>query len=221
MSPRSARTTAVIIFFTALAAAAIYTFRFSLRDNLFPRNFGVVDEHVLYRAGRLTPAATDEIVRRNGIKTIIDLGAYQGIPLDERLAQRTADALGVKRHVFTLEGDGTGHPMGYVEALRIIRDPANQPVLVHCAAGAQRTSVCVMLYEHVEHGVSLDAAYEQALDHKHDPARNPQMLPYVRRWADAIESAVKSGGTIDAPEYRAYRPLPAGAPLEPPVALPR
>ncbi len=216
---------ALVVFFVLIGIAVGWVVRYNFRDNLIPRNFAVVDEGKLYRSGRLTPAATKSVVEANGIKTIVDLGAYEGIPTDEKLAQRTAEALGVRRITFTLDGDGTGHPMGYVEALRIIRDPANQPVLVHCAAGAQRTSVCVMLYRSLTQGASYEQSIDEAMDHKHDPKKNPRLWPYVQQWGKAIEQAVKDGGTIEASQFRAYKPpvtatLPAASPAPTPASTP-
>ncbi len=202
----SHRQLAVVVLVATLCGAGGWVLRFSVRDNVMPRNYGVVDEGHVFRAGRLTPAATETLVKRHGIKTIVDLGAYEGIPDDERLAERTALALGVTRHVFTLDGDGTGHPMGYVEALRLIADPANQPVLIHCAAGAQRTTVCVMLYEKIVHNVELEETLKVSMEHKHDPKKNPKLWPYVEKWAAEIERAYRGGGVIDAPEFRAFRP---------------
>lgn len=223
------RPLSLVVFFVLLGIAVGWVVRYNFRDNLIPRNFAVVDEGKLYRSGRLTPAATKSVVEAHAIKTIIDLGAYEGIPADEKLAQQTAEALGVRRITFTLDGDGTGHPMGYVEALRIIRDPANQPVLVHCAAGAQRTSVCVMLYRSLTQGASYEQSLDEAMDHKHDPKKNPKLWPYVQQWGKLIEQAVKDGGTIEAPQFRAYKPavtatspatLPATSPEAKPSATP-
>lgn len=196
----------MIVLVATLCGAGGWVLRYGVRDNVLPRNYGVVDDGHVYRAGRLTPAATETLVKQHGIKTIVDLGAYEGIPDNERLAQRTADALGVTRHVFTLDGDGTGHPMGYVEALRLITDPKNQPVLIHCAAGAQRTTVCVMLYEKIVNNVPLEETLRVSMDHKHDPKKNPKLWPYVEKWAAKIEQAYRDGTVIDAPEFRKYRP---------------
>lgn len=185
----------------ALAVAAVLTlgglgFRYGIRDQIIPRNFDVVSSGKVYRSGRLTPAMTEKVVRENGIRTIVDLGAFSQ-PADQRVAAQTAEALGVRRHVFALEGDGTGDPQMYVDALRIIADPANQPVLVHCAAGSERTSACVMMYRKGYEGVGFDQSFHEALEHKHRPQRNPAMRPYVEQWGDRIIEAAKSGRPLD------------------------
>lgn len=165
----------------------------AIHPTLFPKNFGVVDAGKVYRSGELTPAATRRVVEQNRIRTIIDLGAYDKDPAGERAAERTAAALGVERRVFRLEGDGRGNPNAYVEALRIMADPAKQPVLVHCSAGAQRTGACVILYRTVVEGKTRAEAMPEAYDHRHDPQDNPQLTPYLDEWAAAIEHAFRAG----------------------------
>lgn len=187
----------VLVFLGAWAA------RYNVRDNVIARNFGVVQEGVLYRAGRLTPSQTRQVVEEKKIRTIIDLGAYRGKPVDERNAQRTAEALGVVRFTFALEGDGSGDPNDYAQALRIIAKPEFQPVLVHCAAGAQRTGVCVIFYREIFQGRSLDEAFAEALEHKHDPRKNPTVRAYTREWHDEVARAVRDGSTIAWPEAAA------------------
>jgi protein tyrosine/serine phosphatase len=168
-----------------------------VRPNLIPKNFGVVDAGKLYRSGELTPAATKRVVEENHIKTIVDLGAYDVDPAGERIADRTAASLGVERHVFRLNGDGTGNPNAYVEALRILTDPAKQPALVHCSAGSQRTSACVLLYREIVQGKPFLADMSEALEHGHDPAKNARLRPYLEEWHAKIAEAFRSGGMIE------------------------
>jgi hypothetical protein len=176
--------------------------------SLFPENFGEVFPGILYRSADLTPAATDLVHSRHHIRTIVDLGAYHPGSPEEATAQRTADALGVRRYVFRLEGDGTGNPNAYVAALRVIADPANQPVLVHCAAGAQRTSGCVILYHHYFEGRSIEDVYPESFGFRHSPRKNPRLRPYLDRWVGAIDAALRTGSHVPG-----FDPLDAGSPI--------
>jgi tyrosine-protein phosphatase SIW14 len=172
-------------------------YRFEVRDNLFPPNFGVVEPGVLYRSAALSPAGTRRVHDQYHIKTIIDLGAYEPGSPEEAVAARTAEALGVKRQVFRLEGDGTGNPNAYVAALRVITDPSNQPVLVHCSAGAQRTSACVMLYRSIVQGKDMiGPVYEDSFRYGHDPRRNTRLAPYLMEFREKIAQAYRTGSTI-------------------------
>lgn len=178
------------------AAVAVVLYFVAVRPNVWPPNFGVVEAGKVYRAAALTPGATRALQREHGIKTIIDLGGFDKKPVENRNARRTAKALGINRYEFWLEGDGTGNPNAYVAALRVLADPNAYPVLIHCSAGAQRTSGCVMLYREVFQGKGLDETYAESFEFRHDPEDNPRLLPFLKQHEGAIAAAAKSGGWI-------------------------
>ena len=185
-----------LVVVVAAAVAVGWVLRYHVRDNVWPRNFGVVQEGVLYRSGRQTEAMMARLVREHGIRTIVDLGnAPRGSAASGHWDQ-VAAALGVERYAFGLQGDGTGDPNDYVAALKVIRDPAKRPVLVHCAAGAQRTSVCVALHRTIDEGWPLERAMGEALEYRHRPEKNPALRPYVERWQGAIAEALRTGKGI-------------------------
>ena len=180
-----------------LLVGAGLVYRYAVRDNVFPRNFGVVEPGVLYRSAALTAASTRHVHDQYHIKTIIDLGAYAPDSPAEAMAARTAAALGVQRRVFRLEGDGTGNPNAYVAALRVIADPTNQPVLVHCSSGAQRTGACVMLYRTIVQGQNLmGTIYEDSFRYGHNPRRNTRLAPYLLDYKDRIAQAFRTGSMV-------------------------
>ena len=173
-----------------------------LKDHLIVRNFGVVVEGEVYRSGRLTPTTLRRVILENGIRTVVDLGAYDHRPEQARRIRETADELGVTKFDVTMIGDGRANPNGYVEVLRILTDPQRRPVLVQCSAGAQRTGAAVLLYRHVVEGVPIQEAYPEAFLHGHEPD-SWAMLAYVADWASAIGDA-----------YRTGRPIPGVPPIE-------
>lgn len=180
-----------ILLSHVLIAVAVVTlgglfFRYNIRDNVIPRNFGVVEQGQIYRSGRLSSAMMAKVVRENNIKLVIDLGAFAPGSPEEILAQRTAQALGVRRVRFSLEGDGTGNPQHYIDALKLVADPANRPVLVHCAAGSERTSGCIMLYRRAFEGVPFETSMAESRAHKHDPEGNPALTEYLRKNGEEI-----------------------------------
>ena len=162
--------------------------------NVVPKNFGVVEEGAIYRSGVLTTAAFEDVVEDNDVRTVVDLRHEARNTQREKAA---AEALGLRYVQLPLFGDGRGDPNMYVQALRIMNDPEAQPVLVHCSAGAERTGGAVALYRHIFEGVPLDEAYAECAEHRHDPARNPNLKPMLDAWVDEIERAVRTGGTID------------------------
>lgn len=193
----------------AVVAAIAIVWRKGVRDYVIPRNFGVVDNAQVYRSGALTPPMLRQVLTNRRIKTVIDFGAFDpGSRADER-EQKIALDLGATRFVMRLNGDGRGNPNAYVQALRLMSDPAHRPILVHCAAGAQRTGAAVMLYRIIVEGWSLDDAYREAQRYGHDPAGDWPMLAFAARWLDEIETAYREGGWIEG-----------FAPIEPTLSAP-
>lgn len=178
--------------------------------HVVPKNFGVVEEGVLYRSGELTTTALASVVRERGIRTIVDFGAHDHDPDDERREQRTAEILGVDRHVLNLNGDATGDPNRYAEALRIMSDPDAQPILVHCAAGSQRTGCAVALYRSLVQGWDDGRALAETTEYRHDPEDNPRLPRMYRAWKAEVGRALESGAPIPYTPDRPFNGVPDG-----------
>lgn len=166
-----------------------------VKDYIIPRNFGIVEPGMIYRSGRLKPNVLTNLHDEYKLHTIIDLGAYLPGSDDDRAEQNVADTLGMERHTFSLKGDGTGDPNAYVEALRLMVDPAHQPVLVHCSAGAQRTSAAVIVYRNVIEGMPIEQAYPESFDYKHEP-KDYHLLAYLADNIDVIRASFETGRAI-------------------------
>ena len=163
--------------------------------NLVPKNFDVVEPGKVYRSGELTSGAMERVIQDNDIALVIDLGAHHTGSDGAKREARTVEVLGVERILLPLFGDGTGDPNRYVEALRRMRE-ADGAVLVHCAAGAQRTGVAIALYRMIEDGWLMDEALAEAQKYGYDPADNPKLRAYIEQWKDAIVESLETGKTI-------------------------
>lgn len=187
----------VAIGAVASAIAAFAVWDELIKPHVIPKRFGVVADGRVYRSGKLTASTMEAVVRDHEIKTIVDLGAWVDDPRGERLEAQTAKVLGVERHVFDLVGDSTGDPNDYLDALRLMSDPANQPVLVHCGAGTERTGVVVFLYRTIVEGKPEAEAIAEARRAGHDPRRNPRLNETLERWKGEIARAYREGGRIN------------------------
>ena len=141
----------------------------NIRYSYEPKNFGTVVEDRIYRSAQLTPRMFRKMTDEHQFKTIIDLTGPDHSDPRKAAERDIAQELGVDRHVFSLVGNGTGDPDQWAQALAIMMDPANEPMLVHCAAGAQRTSTAVILYRHLVQGKTITEAYPESFDYKHEP----------------------------------------------------
>src|SRR5262249_54382077 len=110
------------------------------------RNFRVVKEGVLYRSGQMTVAGLQRAIHDYGIKTVVTLRdafiADQEPPdVKEEAYCKSQEITYCRIPPRNWEG-----PDGYVPAQegvnrfrRIMDNPKNYPVLVHCLAGIHRT----------------------------------------------------------------------------------
>ena len=160
------------------------------------RNFSTVEEGVLYRSGRLEAPALRRVIEEHGLVTIVDLGGWDANPAQWQANQAVADELGVTRYALHMSGDGRANPNGYLAALRILADPANQPALVHCAGGSERTGTAVVLYRHLVQGRLIQPSYEESLEHGHKP-KDYEWIAFLADWLDEIGVAWRAGGWIE------------------------
>ncbi|MEM0984017.1 MAG: tyrosine-protein phosphatase [Planctomycetota bacterium] len=185
------------VLMAALIAAAVVVWETSAEPNLVPKNFGTVVEGRLFRSGELTPMATRTVVEQHGIDLIIDLGAHELGSTEERRAQATADALGVERLRIPLFGDATGDPNRYAEVLKIIESSTDRTVLVHCAAGTQRTGCLVGLYRSIYENAPTADVLAEAESFRWDPNdEGSRLRESFERWRDPIAGALETGEPI-------------------------
>ncbi len=182
-----------IVVLLALVAGVVW-YADDGHELFWPKRWGVVEEGAIYRSGEPLPRAMRRAVKETGVKTIIDLGAHTQGTEEESVAQQSAEELGVTRYRFGLIGDATGDPNDYVVALKLMNDPANQPVWVHCAAGSERTGMLVALHRVIVDGWDADEAYAET--HQYDHSDNPYLREMLDRWLPQIERAYRTGEAI-------------------------
>ncbi|MFO0837762.1 MAG: tyrosine-protein phosphatase [Phycisphaerae bacterium] len=153
-TPRRTAIRRAIVLLALLAAAAGATAPWWLAERELPKRFGVVDPGRLYRSGTITPRQLGIVVQRHGVKSVLSL-------LDpaaaESIAERAAaQQLGVRWLNVQLTGDGASDAAQRDAIRAIVLDPDNAPLLVHCAAGANRTGLACGMYRLHHDGWTLD-----------------------------------------------------------------
>lgn len=116
------------------------------------KNFGCINE-TFYRGAQ--PKARDFAdLAAMGVKTIIDL-QLNG-PEGER---SLVEAQGMNFYRIPMS-DSNQPSAGQAELfLKLVNDPANQPVFVHCAGGRHRTGAMSAIYRITHDGWSADQAF--------------------------------------------------------------
>ncbi|HWP43990.1 MAG TPA: tyrosine-protein phosphatase [Blastocatellia bacterium] len=144
LSPATSAATAVVVSLMLLTAA-----RAAQQDELLSKikikNFGCINE-TFYRGAQ--PKEDDyKDLAALGIKTVIDLQR-----VGERDEQRLVEAAGMKFYRIGMS-DRKRPSLEQIELfLKIVNDPANQPVFVHCRGGRHRTGVVTAAYRMTREG---------------------------------------------------------------------
>jgi protein tyrosine/serine phosphatase len=118
------------------------------------RNFGRTDDNY-YRGAQPESRDYDDLAGL-GVKTVIDL-TRDGRPDEPALVQRA----GMKFYRIPLTTSERPSEAAVAQFLKLVKDPANQPVFVHCQGGRHRTGVMTAVYRMTEDGWSADRAYQE------------------------------------------------------------
>ncbi|WP_457563400.1 tyrosine-protein phosphatase [Caminibacter pacificus] len=129
--------------------------------NLFWFNFHEVDEGV-YRSAQLTPWRLKKIIKKYGIKTIINLRGNNKNYLYKR-EKEICEEMGVEYYTVALLSRSPERIKKHeLEKLIHILKTAKKPILFHCKAGADRTGFVAVLW-HILNGRDKKWAIDKEL----------------------------------------------------------
>ena len=195
----------LVVACLAIAIGGFFSVDFALslyRLNHLPKNFQVVRSGVLYRSGQMRPEHFDTVIRENHIQTVICLNPEPVSAFEEEVCKRH----GTHFVSFRMPGTGVGRLDDFEKVLAIIRDPAQQPVLVHCYAGANRTGATVALYRMQEEGWTLEDALREMDVAGFDGSRD--LVDHLHGMITALETKLKTerlSGRDDTDESQRLR----------------
>ncbi len=167
-----------------------------VKPRIFPKRFGVVIDDSLYRSGRIHPDLMKSVLQERQIDTIVALTVQVDGHEFQSAEKAIADELGIEIARFPLAGDGTGDIASYIGAIRKIDAEISQGhrVLVHCAAGTQRTGGVLFLYETLLGQVPAATAYTDMKRYDFDPLDNPRLLPFLEEILPGVTRALTDAG---------------------------
>jgi len=149
-------------------------------------NFGVVEEGRIYRSAQLTETGLRKAVATYGIRTVIALNGQDQVgEMEDRICRE----LGVKRLAFPWIGDGSVPPEIAARTMLAIAEQDHWPLLIHCHAGAQRTSAAVLLYRYLYQGLRVRHTYAEHFHYKHNP-RQWKLLAYLADYMVEIKAEI-------------------------------
>ena len=168
----------------------------ALRDRFIPKRWGVVEEGKIYRSGQLSRHLVRQVLETNQIQTVVDLTWDDPNEANHVAELATIADLGIERKLCPLQSDGTGDVHIYAQAVAEVARAARagKPVLVHCAAGTQRTGGVVAFYRLLVEEKSAAFTFAEMRKYNYDPRRSPKLLQYVNEHiAEVAEDLVREG----------------------------
>ena len=107
-------------------------------------NFRQVNDQ-LFRSGHPNTYEFKKI-KKMGIQSVLSLEPSTGSPYASNSEGNLAAAMGIRPFSVPMSGSAKPTLSQINRALKVIEDPANQPVLVHCKYGEDRTGIVVAAY---------------------------------------------------------------------------
>jgi len=159
---RTARKLAIALAaVVAVGAATIGVFYYV--KTLYPRRFEEVVPGRLYRGGQPTPAQLERIAREKGLKTLVNLRHEDRWLNDPKciFEREFAEKHGLKFVGIALTLPPSDEQVR--QALDILDDEENWPVLVHCSAGIERSGMIVAIYRIERQGWTSPRALDEML----------------------------------------------------------
>jgi protein tyrosine/serine phosphatase len=97
-----------------------------------------------------------------GVKTVIDLTDDDGEPSEPAMVK----SAGMQSIKIPMNGHVPPTPAQLAQFLKIVNDPASQPVYVHCVGGKHRTGVMTAAYRMANDGWTSDKAFSEMKRYK-------------------------------------------------------
>lgn len=139
------------------------------------RNWGVVESGRLYRSNHPTPWQLRQAVRRHGIRTVINLRGHRPECGSDTLGRAEAAKLGIAHVDAPFESRGAPHKDRILRLAEIFAR-MDEPALLHCKSGADRTGLAAGLWLLLQ-GRSVESALDQlSIRHGHLAAARTGIL---------------------------------------------
>jgi len=183
---------ALLAMFALAAATQAATDPSSSASSIRIDNFGQINENY-FRGAQPGPADYKDLAAL-GVKTVIDL-TRDG----RRDEQGFVETAGMKFYRIPLTTSDRPASPAVAEFLKLVNDPVNQPVYVHCQGGRHRTGVMTAVYRMVHDGWNADRAYEEMKQFRFEGfPGHPQLKKFVYDYYAGLDLTPPAGKAVAA-----------------------
>jgi protein tyrosine/serine phosphatase len=189
--------TAILGFFIALAIVRIsgctpdpiLSQTASVSGGYVPAETSVVDSQFNFHTAtpllwRSAQPSEEALVRmkKHGLKTVINLRRDES---NDSWEKAVAEKIGLGYYYFPMEAQDEHDLEKIDQILAVIQDPANQPALIHCAGGKDRTGLIAAIYKIQYTDQKFEDVHKEMLMLGYHQDRYPAVLRTIRRWCEA------------------------------------
>ena len=141
-----------IIGFAVLAIVLVFVGKYVYEMNI-NHNFETITEGKVYKSGVIPPGELENYINEYHIKSVVDLrfpGTGDDVNNPEIPAELTAEKEAIEKikgvNYFNNGSDQVPKPENLKTFFRIMDNPANYPVLIHCYHGVGRAELYSAIY---------------------------------------------------------------------------
>jgi protein-tyrosine phosphatase len=164
------------------------------RHYVMAKRFGVVEEGEIYRSGELREWPLERVIEEYDITTILTL--LQDVPDPVQDAERrVAREKGVRLLRIGMPGDGCADYAKLDRAADILADEKLRPILVHCAAGVNRTGAVIAAWRMKHRSWSLEEAIEESREFGYPLTDKPRLYEHINGYYERLQQHVRNNET--------------------------
>ena len=177
---------------------SLYILIEEVRPWVFPKRFGEVVENEIFRSGRIHEDIYSSVLKDNEIDVIISFTERKPNHNWQLHEIEIAKDLDIPIYRFPLKGDGTGNPAEYQKALVKLKQEENagKKILLHSAAGTNRTGGAVFLYRTIFEEIADNKAISEMKLYDFSVNDNEHLIPYLKDIRPSVESALRQEGLL-------------------------
>ena len=168
-----------VVLLVALALGGAYFWHCHVRTY----HLATVEPGTLYRDGNQSPCQFQTAVRKAQPRTVVSLVDDNEVadpekPQFEVEAEFLQDK-GIKLERIPVKLGGWPTKADVDRFLQVVNDPANQPVLVHCAQGVRRTGMMVAAFQMSQMGYDKQRAKDSVLRFGHSDRTANDVVRFI------------------------------------------
>lgn len=193
VSSRTSKRVATVVIVIAAAAIIGLAVKYG-RYHIIAKRFATVEAGKLYRSGELERGPLERVVEDHEIRTILTLLQPQPGDRLQQVEREVCEARKIELIRIGMPGDGCARFELLEKAADIIADDSKRPLLVHCAAGVQRTGAVYAVWRMKHCGWDVERAIREAAEHGATQEESAELWDHLRDYAQTALTGAGQGG---------------------------